>query len=171
MCDICVCPPWTKDTLGISQHQLCSWQLVTQWISDSCLSGPAHCYHSSNCNLCAATSHWTFLCSADCCGVAFKGQSDTPCGSAVISDAAVSTETSLLWVERSQVATRWHPLRPLTVTAAALPSTTATRYVFNIHNLCLCSATATFVHNCRLDLNAPRIRVWTTFFYLWKSRV
>lgn len=48
----------------------------------------------------------TFLRSADCCGVAFKGQSDASGGSAVISVAGVSTETRLQWAERSQVAKR-----------------------------------------------------------------
>uniref|UniRef100_A0A8C4HM32 Oxysterol-binding protein n=1 Tax=Dicentrarchus labrax TaxID=13489 RepID=A0A8C4HM32_DICLA len=41
--------------------------------------------------------------SADCGGVAFKGQSDAPSSSAVISVAAVSTETRQRWAESSQV--------------------------------------------------------------------
>lgn len=70
----------------------------------------------------------TFLHSADCCGVAFKGQSDAPGSSPVISVAAVSTETGQRWAESSHVARRWRRRRPLTVTAAAPLSMTVTRY-------------------------------------------
>lgn len=44
--------------------------------------------------------------SADCCGVAFKGQSDAPGSAAVIAGAAVPTQTSLRRPQSRQVAGR-----------------------------------------------------------------
>lgn len=41
--------------------------------------------------------HFLWIRSADGCGVAFTGQSDAPCGSSVISDSTVSTETRTQW--------------------------------------------------------------------------
>lgn len=41
--------------------------------------------------------HFLWIRSADGCGVAFSGPSDAPCGSSVISDSTVSTETRTQW--------------------------------------------------------------------------
>lgn len=41
--------------------------------------------------------HFLWIRSADGCGVAFAGPSDAPCGSSVISDSPVSTETRTRW--------------------------------------------------------------------------
>ena len=122
---------WKQGYIGDFISSIILFRLVrlTQWVSDSFPTAPACCCCCSSLKSATFVFVSTSLCSADCCGVAFKGQSDAPGGSAVIVVAAVSTATRRRWGEGSQVAERWHRRRPLTATAAAPPSMTATRCV------------------------------------------
>lgn len=132
---------WKQGYIGDFISSIISFRLVrlTQWVSDSFLTAPACCCCSSLKirNLCVCFN-LSLQCRLLWRGVAFKGQSDAPGGSAVIFVAAVSTETRRRWGEGSQVAKRWHRRRPLTATAAAPPSMTATRcVVILMYSMCV----------------------------------
>lgn len=100
---ICIQLPQNKATLVISYPRLdCSgsWTHSDSSLSQSCtLQFFSFKISATFVLLWHNFFFLTFPHSVDCSGVAFKGQSDAVRGCAVISVAAVSTETRLRWAE------------------------------------------------------------------------